>query len=577
MAKTAPRSVSGMRLYGGFTAPDTETTPVFAGSGNDTMTGGPGNDTLWGLSGDDSLHGLAGNDSLIGGDGRDTLAGDAGADTLIGGKGDDTYVLSDTLDSIVEVSGEGSDLVLASVSIALAAQVERLTLTGSGAINGTGNDLHNALTGNGAANRLEGLGGVDTLDGGAGADTLVGGVGNDVYITDGLDRILELSNGGIDRVRSTATLTLGAELENLDLIGSAAINGTGNGLRNGLTGNAAANDLSGLAGIDSIWGNGGDDTLRGGDGADSLYGGDGADLLIGGAGDDTYFTDSADTLSEASNAGIDLVMSAVSATLGANLEHLRLTAATGNLTGTGNGLANAITGNGGANRLTGLAGNDTLDGGAGADTLLGGLGDDAYHTDGLDVITEAASEGTDTVFSRSSLTLGANLENLVMAANTAVIGTGNALGNQITGNLAANVLSGLAGADSIDGATGDDRISGGLGADRLTGGLGADTFVYTATAESTAAARDWLTDFTHGIDRIDLSAMDANTTVAGNQSFAFIGTAAFDHVAGQVRYAVVTGSPAYILLQADTDGDGVANLTVLLNNANLLAQSDFLL
>lgn len=578
MTSTSGTLIASMRLYGGYTPPDTDPPPVIAAIGDDTLTGGPGNDTIDGLSGNDLLHGMGGNDSLIGGPGNDTLAGDEGADTLIGGTGDDTYIVIDTLDTLTEAAGGGTDLVESAVTLTLGAHLERLTLTGTAAINGTGNDLHNLLTGNAAANRLEGGLGSDTLDGGAGADTLLGGAGNDVFLTDGLDTLVEAANGGIDRVRSTATLTLGAQFENLELLGTVAIDGTGNSQRNGLTGNEAANDLSGLGDIDSIWGNGGDDTLRGGTGADSLYGGAGADLLIGGADDDSYFTDGADRLVEQAGGGVDLVLSTVSFTLGAHLENLRLTAITGDLNGTGNGLANGIVGNGGANRLRGLAGDDTLDGGGGADTLQGGDGDDTYHTDGLDLISEAAGGGRDTVRARVDYTLGANLENLVMAATAAVVGTGNGLDNQITGNVSANTLAGRGGADTIDGLTGDDTIRGGLGADLLTGNLGADTFVYAATGESGGANRDTLTDFTHGIDRIDLHLIDANTALGGNQAFAFIGTAAFGHVAGQLRYVVTTvDGLSQIRLQADTDGDGLANLVILLDGATLLSQADFVL
>ncbi|WP_410824852.1 hypothetical protein [Methylobacterium oryzisoli] len=106
--------------------------------------------------------------------GADTLRGTTGADTLKGGMGNDTYVVNHTGDKVIETAGQGVDTVQSSVSFNLNGQdLERLTLTGSSAINGTGNAIANLITGNGAAN---------ILNGGAGADTLQGGLGNDTFV-----------------------------------------------------------------------------------------------------------------------------------------------------------------------------------------------------------------------------------------------------------------------------------------------------------------------------------------------------------------------------------------------------------
>lgn len=215
------------------------------------------------------------NNRLAGNAAANVLNGLTGADTLVGGKGNDIYI-TDGRDMIVEGAAGGLDVVRSTASHVLAGGLENLVLTGTAAIAGTGNGLHNRLTGNGAAN---------LLNGGTGKDTLAGGAGNDTYVTDGGDSIWEAAGAGIDTVRSSATLSLSANVEHLILTGTAAISGTGNALNNAVTGNAAANTLSGLGGNDTMVGGAGNDTLNGGGGADRLVGAGGRDLLRGGDGD----------------------------------------------------------------------------------------------------------------------------------------------------------------------------------------------------------------------------------------------------------------------------------------------------
>jgi Ca2+-binding RTX toxin-like protein len=273
-------------------------------------------------------------------------------------------------------------------------------------------------------------------------------------------------------VQSAVTYTLGAEVERLTLTGSSALSGTGNGLDNILTGNSAANTLTGGAGNDTLNGAAGTDTLR------------------GGSGNDTYVVDNTrDSVTENANEGTDLVQSSVTYTLDANVEHLTLTG-TSAINGTGNTLDNILTGNSAANTLTGNAGNDTLDGGAGKDTLRGGLGNDTYVVDVAgESVTENANEGTDTVHSAVTYTLGANLEHLTLTGMAVINGTGNTLANILTGNSAANTLTGNAGNDTLDGGAGNDALVGGTGNDvyRFGPGKGQDT----VSARSTSSSRPW--------------------------------------------------------------------------------------
>lgn len=249
------------------------------GNGDDILTGDIGNDVLLGGTGNDDLFGYAGDDILYGQDGNDYFEGNAGADVLYGGLGDDTYLIEDASDQVIELSGEGNDTIESHISLTLGDHVEHLTLMGSDSIHAIGNALDNELTGNSAANTLlghagidylYGNGGDDILDGGEGADGMYGGAGNDTYyVDDASDWVQEGSNQGTDTVISTVTRNLNANFENLTLVGTASINGTGNGLANILIGNDAVNSLSGGGGSDTLDGRGGNDTLTGGAGSDT--------------------------------------------------------------------------------------------------------------------------------------------------------------------------------------------------------------------------------------------------------------------------------------------------------------------
>jgi Ca2+-binding RTX toxin-like protein len=404
------------------------------GTGNELdniITGNAAINTLSGEGGNDTLLGNAGNDVLNGGAGNDTLNGGLGADNMAGGTGDDTYVVDNVLDVVTENLNEGIDLVTSGVSYTLSANLENLTLTGAGNINGTGNGLDNIITGNGAANVLNGLGGNDILDGGLGNDNMAGGVGNDTYVVDSaLDVVTELAGGGTDLVMGSVSYTLGANVENLTLTGTGNINGTGNVLNNVLIGNSGNNVLNGLAGADS---------------------------MAGGAGNDSYVVDNVlDVVSENADEGTDLVSSAVSYVLGANLENLTLTGVA-NINGTGNALNNLILGNSGNNTLNGGDGNDILIGNAGNDIMIGGAGDDAYVIDSVaEVVTELAGGGVDRIVSSFSYALGANIENLTLFGLTNINGVGNALDNVIVGNSGNNILLGGAGVDAMAGGAGND-------------------------------------------------------------------------------------------------------------------------
>ena len=236
------------------------------------------------LGGTEAINGV-GNDSnnrIIGNTEANTLDGKIGVDTLIGGLGNDTYIVDDINDQIIETSTLTTeiDTVKSSTSYTLSANLENLIFSG---LYGNGNALNNTLTGNNGAN---------ILDGKEGADTLIGGEGNDTYIVDNVgDIVIETATftTEIDIVQSSVTFSLLdlTNVENLTLIGTAAIDGRGNTGNNTLIGNSADNALTGGDGNDLLSGGAGDDYLVGGLGNDTLEGGIGSDQIDGIAGNNT--------------------------------------------------------------------------------------------------------------------------------------------------------------------------------------------------------------------------------------------------------------------------------------------------
>ena len=584
------------------------------GAGNDTLIGGAGNDTLIGGAGDDYIDGGSGNDTMIGGEGNDTfvvdspndvviagagydtvqyalgnglfvhsaytftmaddlenlilagtkklsgignaltnfitgnaadntLDGKAGADTLTGGAGDDLYVVDDIGDLVIENTGEGTDRVESTISYTLGANVENLTLTGTGTINATGNALANTLMGNAGDN---------VLDGGAGTDTLIGGAGNDTYVADNaLDVIIESITGGIDQVLvnfapAGNSYTLGRFLENATLLAAGIYGLKGNELDNTLTGNGSNN------------------VLDGGAGNDTLDGGAGADIMIGGVGNDTYLVDNTgDVMSEVGGSGIDTVRSSVTYSINtaaaAGVENLTLTGMVA-INATGNALANTLTGNGAANVLDGGAGNDTLDGGAGADTLIGGDGNDTYVVDDVgDVMSEVGGSGMDTVLSSVTYSLNtaaaAGVENLTLTGTGGINATGNALANTLTGNAGDNVLDGGSGNDTLIGGAGNDTYVVDNAGDVVSeiGGSGIDTVLSSVTYSLNTAAATGVENLTlTGSGGINATGNALANTLTGNA-----GDNVLDSGAGADVMIGGAGNDTYVV---DNAGDVVTEV-----------------
>jgi len=515
---------------------------LLGNNGDNTLDGGAGNDTLLGGAGNDTLNGGDGMDTLLGGAGNDTLNGGDGMDTLLGGAGDDTYTVEHISDTVNEASNEGTDLVQSSITYTLLDHVEHLTLTGTAAINGTGNASNNTLTGNSGNNRL---------DGRDGADSIVGGAGNDTYIVDHVsDAVTEGVDAGIDVVGSSISIAaLFPNVENLALIGTGHLNARGNSLHNIIQGNSGNNVLNGDAGNDWLAGFGGNDILNGGTGTDAL---------TGGAGNDTYVVDAiGDTVTEASNEGTDLVESSVTYTVPANVEHLTLTGTT-NINGTGNASNNTLIGNSGNNTLTGNDGddilnggdgNDTLNGGTSTDALTGGAGNDTYVVDAIgDTVTEASSQGNDLVQSSINYILPDHVEQLTLTG-TATTGTGNDLANTLIGN------------------SGNNTLNGGAGNDALTGGAGDDTYVVDAIGDTVTEASNEGTDLVESSVTYTVPANVEHLTLTGTAAINGTGNALPNNLTGNTGNNTLTGNDGNDTLNGgagnDTlnGGDGTDALT----------------
>jgi Ca2+-binding RTX toxin-like protein len=531
-----------------------------------SVVSGAAVDILYGADGNDTLDGGAGNDSLYGGVGNDSLIGGAGDDTMSGGVGDDTYLVDSIGDVVAESSAEGTDTVYSSHTYTLAANVENLTLTGTAAINGTGNAFANVLGGNAAANNLLGGEGADklfgdlgndTLDGGSGVDSLLGGGGDDSYFVDNsLDVVVEAQEAGIDTVNAAASYILSENLEKLVLLevpqetrivvtsylnGQPYIQSTsvGTGSSNAennfdlvIGGQLGWTPRRWLGGIDEIrlW-----STVRSAEQIGAAY-----SSAIGGgeAGLAAYFsfdnldggvsTDSVSGLNATAYGGVTSIAGA------------------------------PISGGGSAVHLDGSgylvvpdAGDSPLDLTENF-TIEAWIYSDAWGDEFATVLAKSFSHPSDNVAysvvrwgSQDKLTLStfgawnsyeagfaAAIEPAILGQDVInggwqhvaftyqtlkandLSGTGNALANTMIGNSGANSLRGEAGNDTVSGNAGEDVMYGGTGNDWLDGGDGVDTASFSGNRSDYRIRFDETSGtFTVSDRRIAQDGRDALTSV----------------------------------------------------------------
>ena len=554
---------------------------------------------------------LTGFENLTGSAFDDTLAGDAGDNALDGGLG------LDTLSYAAAAAG-------VTVSLALTT-AQNTGSAGTDTIRGferlAGSAFGDVLTGSSAANVLAGGDGNDSLDGGSGDDDVDGEAGDDVLIGGTGNDILR---GGAGNDTASYAAALGVTVD-LALIGAQNTVGAGfdqlidienllGSTRNDtLSGDGGANILDGNAGIDTVsyatagaavtvslaqqgavqdTGGGGLDTLlnfenlTGSAFDDTLAGNGAANIIDGGDGIDT-----ASYAAAAAGVTVGLGIATAQATLGAGNDTLR-------------NIENLI-GSAFNDRLSGDAGDNDLAGGDGIDTVT-------YARAAAGVTVSLALQGSDQNTFGNGIDFLTGFENLTGSAFDDLL-AGDAGNNALDGGLGIDTLSyaaaaagvtvsltqtiaqntvgagidtirgferliGSAFADVLSGSSAANVLTGGAGGDRMTGGAGADVFRFESLGDfGTGGSLDRIVDFSRTqADKIDLSGIDADTGLDGDQAFTLIGTAAFSGIAGELRY---TQTGNLFAVSGDTNGDGIADFTFDVTAVGLpaLLPTDFLI
>ncbi|MGO4125951.1 beta strand repeat-containing protein [Inquilinus sp. YAF38] len=543
---------------------DAKTRPTVASSGTDFVDGGLDTDTLivnaaaetqavqlfTGASPTFQVRSNSGNFyvdaynmeviKFTGGSGADSIQTGTRGGTVDGGAGIDFWNadLSGLVSGVAFQLGTTTSIAAAGLTSIL--NLERLTLT-----TGAGNDI--IIGGTQADDIRTGLGN-DTINArsrptvaGSGTDVVDGGVGSDTLVV------------------YCATETLGVQLF------------TG-GSPTFQVRSASGNFYVDAYNMETV-------QFTGGAGADFIQTGTRGGTVSGGAGIDHWEADLSGLISGVTfTLGTTTSIAAAGLTSILGLERITLTTGAGNDVITGGSQADDIdtgTGNDSINAKTrptaAGSGTDLVDGGAGTDALVV---DASAETQSVQLFAGGSPTFQVRSTSGNFYVDAYNMETVTFHGSSA--------GDTITGNIGADILNGRAGADTIDGGLGDDKIDagteadsirGGRGADTITAGAGNDTLRYGTVLDSWVAGAkiDSVADFVSGFDKFDLSEIDANNIAAdGNQAFTFIGGAGFTAVRGQLRSAAG-------VVEADVNGDGVADFRVVLANGATAAAADFVL
>lgn len=462
---------------------------VHARAGDDLVRGRDGNDRLLGGDGDDTLHGDDGNDVIYAGAGNDVVFGGDGDDTIFGEDGDDSLFGEDGEDRIS--GGEGNDFV-------------------------DGGDDNDHLSGDGGDDLINGGGGQDAIFAGDGNDSIVagadndtadGGSGNDHFVShdsDGNDTYdggdghdtYDMSQTTSDAVINLADETARSADGAVDTIANFenAHGGSGN---DHITGDASDNGLGGNDGDDEIFSDAGDDVVVGGFGSDILHGDDGDDLLFGGTGNDRLEGEDGD----------DLIIG--------NLGNDRLSGEDGDDVLFGGSGDDRLRGEDGDDLLFGGSGADDLEGDDGADRLEGGSGNDhAEGGDGDDLFVATVVDGDDVYLA------GDGIDTYDCSNTSADVTIDLAAGTAISFDIGSDQIMGF---ENVTAGAGNDTLMANNAVNVFVGGAGDDTFFFRSAEEAGLhqGSRDHIEDYEIG-DTIDISFIDADEDVEGNQDFEFV-------------------------------------------------------
>jgi Ca2+-binding RTX toxin-like protein len=595
------------------------------GFGNDRLEGGGGRDHLYADEGDDILSGGDGNDVLKGSSGVDSFDGGADWDVISFYEvGATQGVVADLRTGIISNDGFGNAETMTGIESLERGTAFVDTFYGNDDANGLMVERGDFAYGFGGDDQIwVGLAPA-VVDGGSGTDTLVASADGGFLLPDTngdgrAERSAAMTAGWkIDLLAGTIRDGFG---NSGTVTGIENVYGTG--LADDLRGDSGDNLLFGGGGDDILrLQDGGNDRVFAGAGNDTLFfigSLDSADIVDGSDGVDTLVLQGPyGSLSLSFNVtrieNISILGGGNTAfgEPGTNRHDYVLTTNDANFAA---GVQARINGSalleGEDFTFDGSAETDAsfvVYGGRGRDTFTGGLGNDIFFfAEGrfADGDTVNGGPGYDGMFLRGNYTIDftalgytglfASIENLTLSSATderyargggtefdynltlsdAIVGAGQQLTVNGTGLTASESmildasqetdgslrLFGGKASDVLKGGAMADLIHGNLGADTLAGGGGADSFRFQSTAESNAGSRDHILDFTPGTDRIELDRIDADTLVAGNQAFSWIGSNAFTGSAGELRAYETNGS---WFVEGDTDGDGTADLVIAL-------------
>jgi Ca2+-binding RTX toxin-like protein len=650
-----------------YTAPNNVATLTLTGSANITATGNASADKLTGGAGQDTLVAGAGISTLVGGSGNttfvvnsasdvvqdtstttsntiqssvnytlathvntlvltgtsalvgtansanDTLVSNSGIDTLVGGTGNDTFVLNNPSDVVQDSLGTATIVYQAATNFTLPANVNTLNLTGTLALQATGNAGNDSITANSGADTLSAGNGNDTLVSGAGIDSLVGGTGTDLFVVNNASDVVTVgSTHGNDTIQSSVSYTASANVANLTLIGNAPVSGTGNALANVLTAGGGTDTLTAGSGLATLVGGAGNDTfvvnsssdvvqdatastsnivmasasytlvtnvnaltltgtaaLTGTANAanDTLTSNTGADTLVGGSGNETFvINNSGVVIQDTSVTASNSALSSVNYSLPTNVNALTLTG-TAALLGTSNAGNDLITANSGADSLVAV-GNATLISGTGVDSLVGGTGNVLFLVNNAaDTVNVGASHGSDTIQTASSYTLPTNVNTLILT------GSANLTGVAITGN---NSLLGNAGNDSLVAGSGRDTLIAGSGVDTLVATSGTDWFVINNASDVlqgiTAAGDDQVYSSVSYTMAPNLFAL----TLTGTANLVATGNSTANSITGNLGNDTLTAGSGVATFYAGMGADlfVVNNIGDVVNDLNTKAAMD---